>query len=288
MRGTQRVGSLLRLFLCAAFLCLAWVLFSSAHAEAAERPAPAKLVATVAKPITAPTSVAAAARAPAHLPGRALGHPGAAAVGSSGSPAVPVVEQLRVATAASVDAGVDELKAVAAAVPFLEAPVVVVADAVVTVADALPVVGRDPLVGLPLPGLSAAPLGEAVTSHADPLATHVKPLAGAPAALVPRGLTVASFDSDLSHGVRPGAVTVGMTTRSAAPEPSDWPEPFPAPQSPMPPLNSVPNPGGGPSSGDLASIGHAIVLPRLTLWGSSSSDWRVPRGLPAQPGSRPD
>ncbi len=37
MRGTQRVGSLVRLLLCAGFLCVAWVVLSSSQAQAAER-----------------------------------------------------------------------------------------------------------------------------------------------------------------------------------------------------------------------------------------------------------
>ena len=276
MRGTQRVGSLLRLFVCGAFLCLAWVLFSSAQAHAAEHPAPVGPVASMAEQGRAHASSVAAVRASAHPIGRALGHSVVAVRGKPNSPALPVVEQLRETTAAGVDAGAQELKALAAAVPVLEAPAVVVADAVVAVADALPVVGNHPLGDVPLPGPT------------DSSATQGNPLPEVTTANAPRGLVRASFDADVSRNDLRSAAGVGRSPRSAAPEPADAPEPLPAPRSPMPPSHSVPNPGGGASSDDVASIGPAFVLPLLTLWGSRFSDWRVPGGLPAQPGSRPD
>lgn len=265
MRGTQRVGSLLRLFFGAAFLCLVWVLFSAAQADAAERPAPA----TPARPAT-PAALVASVAKPVKTP-----------------------------ATETVDAAAQSLKAVAAAVPSLEAPVVVVADAVVTVADSVPVVGRDPLVDVPLPDPSEAPLPvklpelgalDQATDHrsADSPATQRNQPPEATLSTVSRRLARASFDADVSSTGRRAAAAVNTSPRSAAPEPADAPEPFPFPQSPMPPTNSVPNPGGGASSADVASIGPAIALPRLTLSGSSSSDWRVPRGLSAQPGSRPD
>ena len=259
MRGTGSISSVLRLFVCAAFLCLAWVLFSSVRADAAERPAPASaaaLIASVEKPVST--------------------------------------------TSDRVDAAAQSLKAVGAAVPALEAPVVVVADAVVTVSDTVPVVGRDPLVDVPLPDLSKAPLPkklpvfhvpdpEVAIQAADSPATQGNRPSPTRPATVPRGLALASFDSKTTGtGVRSAIVAIGATPLSTGPEPSEPPGPFPAPQSPMPPTSSAPNPGGGTSSEELASIDSAIVLPAFTPRGSSASDWRAPRGLPAQPGSRPD
>ena len=163
MRGTQRVGSLLRLFLSAAFLCLAWVLLSSTQADAAEGPAPVELVVSGAEPVSdsvadatpVPAVASGAAAAATHL-ATAILKPVAAVVETSEPLVAPVVEKVRATTSASVDAGAAGIKAVAAAVPVLQAPVVVVADDVVAVADALPVVGRDPLVDVPLSGRPSA------------------------------------------------------------------------------------------------------------------------------------
>lgn len=295
MRGTQRVGSLLRLFLSAVFLCIAWVLLSSTQADAAERPAPVELVASVAEPVTGSVAVAA----PTHAP---VLKSSVAVVAGTAEPVVAhVVEQLRASTAATVDAGAARLKVVAAAVPVLEAPVEAVADDVVTLTDAVPVVGRDPLVDVPLPSQpgtpAPVPIPEldvllAVTSSDEP----AKPVAeqhGSPPSATPvdalRGLSSAAFDVDARDSEAPSVGIGGRTPLvSGAPQPSELPAPPPSPQSPMPPSQSVPSPGGGASCADLASIGPAVVLPRPTTWACTSSDWRVPRGLPDQPGSRPD
>jgi hypothetical protein len=293
MRGTQRVGSLLRLFLGAAFLCLAWVLLSSTQADAAERPAPVELIASVAEPVTG--SVAVAAPAPVR-------EDPVAVVADTTKPVVaPVVEQLRATTTATVDAGAAGLKDVAAAVPVLEAPIVAVADDVVALTDAVPVVGRDPLVDVPLPSRPGTPapvplpeldvvLPAALSDEpANPGAKqHDSPVVASQLDAL-RGLVLAAFDADSRDSKAP-LVAVGDRTPlvSGAPQPSELPEPWPSPQSPMPPNQSVPSPGGGASSVDLASIGPAIVLPSPTTWGRTSSDWRVPRGLPDRPGSRPD
>jgi hypothetical protein len=293
MRGTQRVGSLLRLVLSAAFLCVAWVLLSSTQAEAAEHPAPVELIRSVAEPVTG--SVAAPAAAP-------VLEDSAAVVADTAKPVVaPVVEQLRATTTATVDTGAAGLKVVAAAVPVLEAPIVAVADEAVALTDTIPVVGRDPLVDVPLPSQPGTPVPVPLpeldvllpaTSSEDP-ANPVAEQDDAPIVAPPvdalRGLVLAAFDADSRDSEAPH-VAVGERTPlvSGAPQPSQLPEPWPSPHSPMPPAQSAPSPGGGASSGDLASIGPAVVLPSPPTWDRTSSDWRVPRGLPVRPGSRPD
>ena len=292
MRGTQRVGSLLRLFLSAAFLCLAWVLLSSTQADAAERPAPIDLIATASAPVA---ESAAAAHAPV------LEESVAVLSGRAAPIVAPVVEQLRTTTAASVDGGATGLKTLAAAVPLLEAPVVAVADDVVALADAVPVVGRNPVVDVPLSGRPSTPVPvqlpevdvlvptEVSDQPAKSVAEQHDSRSSVTEVAAPRGLVLAALDSDLRRVGAPSVhVNEQTPLRSDAPEPSGLPEPWPAPQSPMSPTQSVPSPGGGASSGDLASMGPAVVLPSPTTRGSSSADWRVPRGLPDRPGSRPD
>jgi hypothetical protein len=255
MRGTGRIGSLLRLFVCAAFLCLAWVLFSSANAEAAERPAPSAVVASAADPLPAPVSE-------------------------------------------TVDAATDSLQPVAEAVPALHAPVAVVADAAMAVLDEAAVVGRDPLAIVPLPDPSEVPLPVKLPEPgapdpqdlndraADSPATQGDSPPSADVEVVPRGLTLASFDSAAARSVvRCAAGPEAVASRAPTPEPTPVPGPLSTPQAPMPPTSSVS--GGGASSGDLASLGETNVLPHPTLSRSSHSGWRVPRGLPDRPGSRP-
>ena len=308
MRGTQHVGSLLRLFLSAAFLCLAWVLLSSAQADAAEGPAPVELVVSVAEPVTAP--VAKTAAGPVAASGEAatsrvvtavLKEP-VAAVAQTAEPLVaPVVKQVRDTTAASVDPGAATLKAVAAAAPVLEAPVVVVVDDVVTVADALPVVGRAPLVDVPLPGRPSVPtpvelpdpdvlVPEVASEHpANSLEPQSDSLSLPGQVATGRGLDRAAFEGVARRtGKPPVDANAGTPLGSGVPEPSGLPAPLPALESPMPPTQSAPTPSGGASSGDVASIGPAVVLPSSATRGSRSSAWRVPRGLPERPGSRPD
>lgn len=300
MRGTQRVSSLLRLILSAAFLCAAWVLLSSTQAEAAERPAPVEVIGSVVAPVS--NSVAGTAPVPAVAPSTAavLKDP-VAAVSRKPAPLVaPVVEELRVTAAASVDAGAAGLKTVAAAVPVLEAPVVVVADEVVALADALPLVGRDPLVTLPLPRLPGAPLPDPLAElDLVPVDTSEKPAGSVAkrqdssslaAPVIDRhGLALATFDPDVRRAGTGSWPVAERTPRgTGVPDPSGLPGPWPSPQSPMPPTQSVPSPGGGASSGDLASIDPAIALPSPTMWACGTSDWRIPRGLLARPGSRPD
>jgi hypothetical protein len=292
MRGTQRVGGLLRLFFGAAFVCAAWVLLSSTQADAAERPAPVELVVSVGEPTA--TSVATAS--PARAPGPK--EPVAVVSGSAEPLGASVVEQLRTTTAAGVDVGAAGLKAVTATVPVLEATLVAVADEVVALVDAVPVVGRDAVVEVPLlgrPGTSVpAPLPETdglvSETVADTVAKSVAKQQGPPSStavgVAQRGLALAAFDSDVRRtGMRSGPVSEPTPWGSGSPE---LPEPWPAPQSPMPPTQSAPSPGGGASSGDPASIDPVFLLPNPTAWGSSSANWRVPRGLPAQPGLRPD
>jgi hypothetical protein len=309
MRGTQRVGSLLRLFLSAAFLCLAWVLLSSTQADAAERPAPVELVASLAEPVSAslakttpvPVAASGAAVATSHVAAAVLKEPVAAVAATSEPLVAPVVQQVRATTAASVDAGGAGVKAVAESVPLLEAPVVAVVDDVVAVADALPVVGRDPLVDAPLPGRPSVPTPVelpgpdvlvpemAIESPSKSVEPQQGLLPASVSAVTIRGIDLAAFEAAARGGGMPSVhAKAGTPLGSAVPEPSELPAPRTGPESPMPPTQSAPTPGGAASSGDLASIDPAVVLPSLTTWGLRSSDWRIPRGLPERPGSRPD
>ncbi|TPG18229.1 hypothetical protein [Pedococcus bigeumensis] len=308
MRGTQRVGSLLRLFLSVAFLCLAWVLLSSTQADAAEGPAPVELVVSVAEPVTAPVAQTAAVpvaasgdAATSRLATAVLKEPVAAVAQTTEPLVAPVVKQARATTAASVGAGAASLKAVAAAVPVLEAPVVVVVvDDVVTVADALPVVGRAPLVDVPLPGRPSVPtpvelpdpdvlVPEVASEHpANSLEPQSDSLSLPGQVTTSRGLDRAAFEVNGRRTGKPSVrANAGTPLGSGVPEPS-LPTPLPAPESPVPPTQSALTPSGGASSGDVASIDPAVVLPSSATRGSRSSDWRVPRGVPERPGSRPD
>ena len=308
MRGTQRVGSLLRLFLCAAFLCLAWVLLTSSRADAAERPAPVSSVGSAVEPVKASVPAGAAAKAVAvqsrtatvPSPRPALRASVAAALPTSKALA-PVVDRLRAKPAAGVDAGADGLTSLGAAVPLVEAPVAAVADAAVTLTDAVPVVGRHPLVDTRLPDVPIVPLagtitgvdasepGELVGGHAKPGAGHGNASTGAVTAVVPRGLALASFESNVpGSGVEATVVPDRRPSAAQAPQPSGLPEPLPSPQSPMPPAHPTLGGGGGGATGEVAAVGHAIVLLSPGSWSSSLADWRVPRGPSAQPGLRPD
>ena len=293
MRGTQRVGSLLRLFLGAAFVCLAWVLLSSTQADAAERPAPVELIASVAEPVTG--SVAVAAPAPVR-------EDPVAAVADTTKPVVaPVVEQLRRrrrrrSTPPRLGSRTSPQPSLCSKRPSWPSR---------TTWWPWPT---------PSPWWVVIPLStcrcRAGSEHLR-LSRSLSWTSSCPR-LCPTNLRILVQNNTIRPSWRLSSTRCGgwswqPSTRtreiakhhscavgdraplvSGAPQPSELPEPWPSPQSPMPPTQSVPSPGGGASSVDLASAGPAIVLPSPTTWGRTSSDWRVPRGLPDRPGSRPD
>jgi hypothetical protein len=348
MQGTMHVRSLIRLFIGAVLLCLAWLVLTSGSASAAERPGPARPLAGLgrtfplvddhgleplldgvlgrpAHPSERPSD-RAARRAKSHAAAKAASAqklsgtgtsttrkvasksstnaPSAARIATSGAVlkgAVdevsrrvdPVVEDVELTVRSTTDATltvVTDVTAVAAAVPVAGDPVVQVTDAVVALVQGLPVLGiPSPIVPLPIGGgvpSDAVPIPgitEAVAAERDPstpsgeISTTV--VRGRPAWLTQDGAAPPSRDGAWARAGAPAAPRGHGVPRGP------W-----SPLGPSPLLPNQPSPAGGtaPSAGDPAVAGAAVVLPSSRMFGRSSADWRVPRGLPAHPGTRPD
>ena len=312
MRGRQGIGGLMRLLLCAGFLCLAWVVLSSSQADAAERPDPVGPIlgavtdlasrphTTSASPASEPEAgrsrpgltreSAAPARAVRKLADRHVGEPLA-------TPS-QAVDQLRATTNSAVDHGASLLTQVDAVVPNLEQPVSDVADQVEAVLGVVPILGDDPVISVPWPSVPAAPVpavdllgadAEAAVSGnaAKTLALHhdrfpsdafVGPLG--------RWMDAVTDPGPASRDPLAAAAKVRATGHSS---PSDAPGPFPSPlSSPLPAGNTVPNQGGGSGQAEFASVDPTAVLPEPTMGAFSPYDWRLPVGPPGNPGTQPD
>lgn len=269
MRGTHRVGSLLRLALSAAFLCVAWVVLSSSQADAAERPAP--IVAPLVEQLDRST--------------------------------VSAGDQAQVATASTVSHVGGALRALAAPLPVLGRPLSDGVDHVVAVVHDVPVVGRSPVVEVPLPDLPAAPMPPGIPGVAAPKPKSILVAERSASAFAPQRNSAATGEPEsISRGLHQPALDAVEPPRgdqvggrpdhppssSGSPSPSQSPERPSPPSAPMPPNNFAPNSSGGSSVGDLAYLGPAVVLPHSATCGSSSSDWQIPRAMPLRPGTRPD
>jgi hypothetical protein len=333
MQGTMHVRSLVRLFIGAALLCLAWVVLTSGHASAAERPAPSQALSGVAVALPDLAGVlpvldgdgvedvlgdvlgtsSASGRRPAthpakptarHTPPKAKANEKRSGtttyiarraavptpVAPISSSVVPVVDLVGTTTRSTLDTGlgvVTEVAAVSGSVPVIGGPLEQVTDAVVSLVRALPE-GVDPLPVVSLPVGDGTPTG--VQPRPEP----------APEVAAARGpLTAEAADTNDFRG-RATTTNVGLTpTRhqvsdraesSTVPSGPGVPADLGAPLDSAPALPGQPSPTGGAAqgAGDPATASAPVVLPAPSLFGRSSADWRVPRGLPAQPGTRPD
>lgn len=348
MQGTWHVRSLIRLFIGAALLCLAWVVLTSGQASAAERPAPAKplsdlgrslplgvdtqaletVLGTVlgaesgsdarpaagtarpakAQSATAPSAPVAKARSTKSPAKSSAGTPAAemasaatlsatdssliVAVGEVERHVAPVVEAVEAGTRSTVDAGLllaSDVTDVAAVVPVVGTPVAQVSEAVVALVRDLPVLGvPSPIVPLPIgdetPTEAVPPLpGVEVVATEQPSvpALDDTSLPSVRASLGSLGLLSAACHTDTS----PATAALRATSRSHGEPAGPW-----SPREPTPVLPTPPSPTGGTvqGAGDPAVATAQVILSNLRMFGRSNADWRVPRGLPAQPGTRPD
>lgn len=351
MQGTWHVRSLIRLFIGAALLCLAWVVLTPGQDSAAERPAPAKplsdlgrslplgvdtqgletVLGTVlgaesgsdarpaagtARPAKAQSATAPSAPSAPVAPTRSTKSP---AKSPAGTPAVekdsaatlsatdsslivavgeverhvaPVVEAVEAGTRSTVDAGLllaSDVTDVAAVVPVVGPPVAQVSEAVVALVRDLPVAGvPSPIVPLPIgdetPTEAVPPLpGVEVVATERPSvpALDETSLLSVRASLGSLGLLSAARHTDTS----PPTAALRATSRSHGEPAGPW-----SPREPTPVLPTPPSPTGGTvqGAGDPAVASAQVILSNLRMFGRSNADWCVPRGLPAQPGTRPD
>jgi hypothetical protein len=226
-----------------------------------------------------------------------------------GSGPQPVVAATTEAVRAVVDDAVETTTTTAEVLPGLDRPVRDVTDVVVDVVDALPVVGTQPVVGLPLPGLVPPSSPSPPTPSSEPPATD----AGSPAlpaaaedqredataparsASGPRPLTDVTaepaFRGPLVGQVDDGwaATRPAPSTEGGATDPSlPWPADLPAPAAPAP----APSVAGG--AGQPHGVDVQADLPPMTSSTSAAAaafdgnDLRAPGALNARPGLRPD
>lgn len=333
MQGTWHVRSLIRLFIGAALLCLAWLVLTSGHASAAERPAPAQPLSDLSRTLplvdragletvlgsvlgkpSAPTerpadrspqtvkSDAAPTRKPmAKKPSAAktsdTKHPVSKAVlattiDEAVRQVVPVLEQVDTSARSTVDTGlalVTDVADAAAELPLAGRPFDQVTDAVVALVRTLPVVDvPSPIVPLPIGDRTptdVVPIPVPGSLDAVPTAPDALRATLDDAIAAARSGAAWPEDAGLSR-----AGSSDRTVAHAAPAGDRGPTAPGAPFESAPALPGQPSPTGGASSstGDQAVAAVGLVLPNPSMFGRSSADWRVPRGLPAQPGTRPD
>jgi hypothetical protein len=336
MQGTMHVRSLIRLFVGAVLLCLAWLLLTSGPASATERPAPTQPASDLVRslPVVGAKGLEgvigvlvgkpeAQAQRPADpaprtttrgTPPKAKRAQKPSAATSSDSAraprklvatgpvdevvrrVTPVLQRVDAATLAPVDAGLElvtDVTDVAARLPLAGQPVDHLADAVAGLVRTVPVVGLPaPIVPLPIgAGTPTDVVVVPVVVVPVPAVVETRPTA-------PRALLRAAAGSLVTPrvGSAPVADTgpshAGSSMRSVAQAASDGRRPSPpgALIDPAPALPSQPSPtgGAGQGAGDLATVSAVLGLLNPSLFGRSGADWRVPRGLPAHPGTRPD
>ena len=349
----MHVRSLVRLFIGAALLCLAWVVLTSGQASAAERPATSQprsdlgrtlplvdrdglasvLGSVLGKP-SAPVDRPADHPAKAHNDGaqpKAGATSKAKASGEKRSPtrpsatktsatkpvrevgaadqamapvaalsdsvdealrAAPVLDVVGSTARSTVDTGlalVTDVGEIAGSAPVVGEPLGRVTDAVVDLVQSLPpVVVPSPIVPLPIGDGTPTPVvplpgvTEAVATERDPATARTDLRPGVSRDLHPF-LTRGGFTPATDGAPVQTREPVGLGGRGAPSGP--W-----APLDSSPALPSQPSPGGGAAqgAGDPATASPSVALPNPSLFGRSSADWRVPRGLPAHPGTRPD
>lgn len=198
------------------------------------------------------------------------------------------------ATRTTVDSGVtlvSDVSQVAGGVPLVGQHVVTVVGSVVSLAEELPVVGG-------LSSIVPLPIGGGTPTDVVPL-TAITGALGVDGG-IPRtggaGSTAASSDRPGWPGGRAFTGSSGSELRSSdevavAPVRNQggprgpW---APVDSTPVVPTQPAPTGGTAQGAGDPATTTASVVLPHPSTFGRSSADWRVPRGLPAHPGTRPD
>jgi len=225
----------------------------------------------------------------------------------------PVVSTTTRSVRTVVDGTVDAVDSTIEPVPVLGPVVRDATDLLDGVVDALPVVGAEPLVELPLPGLpstsgpspsspagSVSPSSEPAVTGAEPVpsgADHVSDRSSAPNRSfrsAAAGTSAAVSAQPSAGGLLGPAAAPAPRTTSAAPEGSLPSEPMPWPtESPLP---AVPAPAQSSASSAGQSQGPDVQadVSFVTLWGAAGSvtiaatEQPAPGALNAQPGLRPD
>jgi hypothetical protein len=332
MRGIARTDRLVRLVMWGALLSAAWILFNPGKASASEHPVDGVVRSTTSLTgavldVAAPPSKTSSARhlpsrpkpatvaapvirdVPRALPPNVIKAATTVAAESAPEPALkPVVAATAHSVGAVVDHAVETVTATAGVVPGLDRPVREVTDVVVDVADTLPVVGSQPVVELPLPGLvpPSTPLPSMPSSQLPP------PVGSTPSPVVPtrdqRDDVAASLTS--SGGRRPTTdVTADPARNGPVAQPAHgseglltptspgggatapslpWLPDLPAPAAPAPAQSSAGS-AGQPHGPDVqADLPFATSLSGAAAAAIHSNDRRALGALNPRPGPRPD
>ena len=337
MQGTTHVRSLVRLFIGAALLCLAWVVLTSGQASAAERPTashprsdrvrslplidrtgletvlgsalgkssapaersaahPAKSSKAATSHASHETETANEMRSGATTSTTPTSTPPTSTVPTSTAPTsatiAPVLDLVGATTRSTVDTGltlVTDVGEVAGSLPVAGEALGSVTDTVVTLVQSLPaVVVPSPIVPLPIgdgtpaQGVRLPGATEAVAAERDPSMARAdlrRPH--------PRDRQTSLTEDGLTPGRHGPPVQVEVPAGPSRPGVPSGPW---APFDSSPALPSQPSSTGGAAQGggDHATASVSLELPNPSLFGRSSADWRVPRGLPAHPGTQPD
>lgn len=324
----MHVRSLIRLLIGAALLCLAWMVLTSGQASAAERSGPSDPRFDVARALplvgserleevlggVLGTSPGLGGEPERHTTNQTTRHTpvkakaaekrsgakkstrsSSAVTTSAGSPATtvaPVIDLVGNTARSTLDTGLDtvtEVVALPGSVPVLGETVGQVTDVVMTVlrtlpeaVTAVPDVPRPIGDGTPSEVLPPAGPTHEVAAARDPLTAEAAGAHDSPVRVSTTDVALTPTRHELSD--RAGAVTV--PTGRGPGVPADLGTPLDS--SPALPSQPTPTGGAAPGAGDPATASATVVLPAPSLFGRSSADWRVPRGLPAQPGTRPD
>jgi hypothetical protein len=352
MRGIARTDRLVRLVMWAALAAAAWMLFAPGKADASENPvqdvvrsatsltgavlevvpqhpagdatpasqgtgSPAGSAASSGR--ATPGGHAASAHSAASAPSKAASEPLASVsepllkpVAATTSALAPVVGTTARSVRTVVDGTVDAVDATIEPVPVLAPVVRDATEVLVGVVDALPVVGADPVVELPVPGLPStsgldpsSPAGPASPSSEPAVAGGPVPSGPAPMSdrsLAPvepfrspaAGTSVAvtaqsSAGTALGPVAAPAARAGAETSAGVRPsEPTPWPTESPIPAMPAPAQSSASFAGQSHGPDTQADV------PFVTLLGAAGSatiaaiGQRAPGALNAQPAPRPD
>ncbi|WP_091781843.1 hypothetical protein [Pedococcus dokdonensis] len=311
--------SLIRLFIGAVLLCLAWLVLTSGQASATERPEPARPLGGLGKAVplvdgsgldSIVGGLLPKSSEPGERPERATA--GSAAASTKAAKArhekrsqktsstirpslAQPVEQAVGTVRSTVDTGlslVEDVTDVTASVPVVGAPVVDITNAVDTLVRSLPVLGEpSPIVPLPI-GDVIVPDRPIVP--ATPAAPVTDPVAGEADHRIPRAAEATPGGAAALAGT-PAATT----SRSAALAPvasSVGPGSPPLPTLPLSPRDALPapptqpSPGGASGAGaaDQAAATEALSISIRTTSSRTGADWRLPCGPCEQPGTRPD
>jgi hypothetical protein len=294
MQGTRHVRSLFRLLFGAVLLCIAWIVLSSPHADAAERPAPPAVersgsAAGLGSALTELTDTTTRAVEPAAREVEPAARPVVQPVPDR--VVVPTVKKVADATAQTTDAVAAVSSRLGSTVPVLQEPVSQVTDDMLDAVEALPVVGREPILTAPLPGsVSLPPVAPPADVPVPSMNGTQSPTSTVGAQRdVPRFNVGCSFAANAyGAGARPWDRQVLVSPRPSA-GPPGGPTPWaPGQPSSTPPVLPTPATGGGAAQVDWACLGHGIALPRGPSMTAEAADWRTPRSPSTLPGTRPD